>query len=68
MKQTSQTVSIEAPKFQEARFRIRGTAPFVQNKFSAKAKAQMKATQEAGSTSKKGKLRNKKDWRIITEH
>jgi hypothetical protein len=45
-------VTISPPNFQWAEFLIRGNAPYVQNKFSTKARQQMKATQEAGSTAK----------------
>lgn len=53
---------IQPPNFQIAEFRIRGTAPYVQNKFSAKAREAMKATQEAGQTGKKGKAKVPKDF------
>jgi hypothetical protein len=58
----SPTVTIEAPKLKVAVFRIRGTAPYVQNKFSEKAAEQMKEKQKAGSTSKKGAKREGKDF------
>ena len=56
-------VAIPAPKFQIAEFVIIGTSPFVQNKFSEKAKRTMMDTQEAGSVAKKGKKREGKDFR-----
>lgn len=46
------TLVIKEPKFEIARFKIVGTAPYVQNKFSQKAREQMRKTQEGGSTSK----------------
>ena len=55
-------VLITAPNFQVAEFLIRGDSPYVQNKFSAKAAAEMKAKQEAGSTAKKGAKREAKDF------
>lgn len=55
-------VAISAPNIQVAEFLIRGDAPYVQNKFSAKAAAEMKAKQEAGSTGKKGTKREPKDF------
>lgn len=55
-------VLITAPNFQVAEFLIRGDAPYVQNKFSAKAAADMKAKMEAGSTAKKGAKREPKDF------
>ena len=45
---------IEPPNFQVGLFRIRGNAPMVQNKFSEKAKADIKARHEQGEKGKKG--------------
>lgn len=59
-KQTA--VTIQPPRFQTAEFRIIGTAPYVQNKFSAKAREQMRTKQQAGSTSKKGAKKDPKDF------
>lgn len=56
------TVTIKAPNFDTIELLIRGTAPYVQNKFSAKARATMMATQEAGSTAKSKKVREPKDF------
>ena len=58
---------ITPPKFRTALFRIQGTAPYVQNKFSTKAKQMMHDTQEAGSTAKKGKKREPKDFQRCYE-
>jgi len=55
-------VVVTPPKLRELRFPIAGIAPYVQHKFSAKAKAMMRAKQEAGSTGKKGKQREAKDF------
>jgi hypothetical protein len=55
-------VNIAPPNFQTAVFKITGTAPLVINKFSQKAREQMKAKQEAGSQGKKGKAREPKDF------
>jgi hypothetical protein len=55
-------VSIPAPKFQVAEFVIIGTAPYVQNQFSQKAREMMKAKQQAGSVANKGKKRDPKDF------
>lgn len=60
-------VSISAPNFQTAEFHIRGIAPYVQNKFSAKMRQQMKQTQEAGSTAKKGSKREPKNFQEAYE-
>jgi hypothetical protein len=58
---------ITAPNFMTGVFTIRGITPYVQNKFSKKALEQMKATQEAGSTAKKGKRREPKDFKAMYE-
>jgi hypothetical protein len=55
-------VTVRAPRFEVAEFRIVGTAPYVQHKFSQKARQQMHETQVAGSTAKKGTKRNPKDF------
>lgn len=60
--QLEKQLAISAPKFQTAEFIIRGTAPYVQNKFSAKAMQQMKDAQEAGSTGKKNKKKEAKNF------
>jgi hypothetical protein len=59
---TQQQITIAPPNFQTAVFRIVGTAPYVQEKFSEKARRMMKEAQEAGSTAKKGKKREPKDF------
>ena len=64
---TAKTVTISPPNFQTGCFRIKGTAPYVQNKFSAKARQEMHGTQEAGSTSKKGKKKESKDFQACYE-
>lgn len=58
----STDVTITAPNFQTAVFTIVGTAPYVQNKFSNKARETIRETQEAGSTAKKGKKREGKNF------
>lgn len=59
----SSSVTIPAPNFQTALFVIEGNAPYVQNKFSEKAKQQMKEAQEAGSVGRsKKKNREGKDF------
>jgi len=55
-------VQILPPNLRTAEFTIIGTAPYVQNKFSAKAREQMKAVQEAGSTARGKKKREPKDF------
>ncbi len=56
------TLTIQPPNMQVAVFRIRGVAPYVQNKFSAKAREQMREKHEAGSTAKKNTKREAKDF------
>jgi hypothetical protein len=57
-----EAVQISRPNLKVARLRIRGTAPYCQNKFSAKALQIMKEQQEAGSTAKGKKKREPKDF------
>ena len=47
--------------------RIRGTAPYVQHKFSQKALDQIRATQEAGQQAKGKKVRKPKDFDEVFE-
>ena len=61
------TVVISPPKFEQAAIRIRGTTPFMQHKFSQKARAQIEATQRAGSVSKKGRKREPRDFEADCE-
>lgn len=65
--QKTERVEISAPNMQVAVFGIVGTAPYVQQRFSAKAQEQIKATQEEGPTSKKGKKREPKDFKKCYE-
>jgi hypothetical protein len=57
-----QAVRVTAPNFRTAEFKVIGTAPYVQLKFGEKARNMMRATQAAGSTAKKGKKREAKDF------
>jgi hypothetical protein len=59
---SSEAITIAPPKFEVAAFAIVGVAPYVQNKFSAKAREKMRRAQEAGSTAKKGSKREPKDF------
>lgn len=61
------TVAITAPNMVTVELRIKGTAPYVQNNFSAKARAMIRATQEAGSQSKSKKKREAKDFQECYE-
>lgn len=55
-------VNISAPKMKVLPIRIRGSAPYVSNNFSGEAKTQMEIAQSAGSTQKKGRKREPKDF------
>jgi hypothetical protein len=57
-------ISIAAPKVITATYRLTGNAPLVVNKFSAKAREQIRRTQEAGPQAKKGKIREPKDFQL----
>lgn len=59
---TKQAITIAPPNFETVSFLIEGTAPYVQNRFSAKAMEAIRETQEAGSTAKKGKRKEAKDF------
>lgn len=61
----SRSVSITAPKFEIAEFKIQGIAPLVINKFSQKAREQMLEKHKAGSVSKKGGKREAKDCDLL---
>lgn len=64
-KSTVESVSIKPPNFQTAVFRIVGTAPYVQNKFSQKAREQMKSTQQQGSTARSKRAKEPKDFEAL---
>lgn len=59
----AEEVKVHAPRFGMATFRIRGIAPYVQNKFSSRAKGELRESMEAGQTKKKGKARKPKDFK-----
>lgn len=58
----NQAVTITAPDMRVIELSIEGSSPLVINKFSAKAKEMMMATQMAGSTAKSKKNREAKDF------
>lgn len=60
-KSTSERVTISAPDMRTAIFEIRGTAPLVIHRFSQKIKRQIIAQMQLGSTSTKGKKKEKLD-------
>lgn len=57
-----ETVVIKAPAFQTAEFEIRGTEPYMQARFSAKAMNAMREKMEAGSTAKGKKAKAARDF------
>ena len=67
MTSTTKAVQISAPDFRSIQLTIRGTAPLVINRFSAKAMQQMQETQEAGSTARSKKIRQPKDFDALFE-
>src|SRR5690606_2198540 len=54
--QAQKTVQITAPKLKTLSLKIKGTAPFVQLRFSEKAMKQMADKMEAGSTARGKKV------------
>ena len=64
----AQVINIKAPDFRTITFRIKGTAPYMQNKFSAKAIETMIETQEAGTQAKSKKVREAKDFKAACHY
>jgi len=60
-------VVIQPPNIRTALFTLIGTSPYVQHKFSQKAREKMRRDQEAGSQRKKGVKREPKDFRAMYE-
>jgi hypothetical protein len=58
----AEMLTINPPNFKTAIFTIMGTAPYVQQAFSEKARNEIKAKQEKGSTANKGKTKEAKDF------
>jgi len=61
-KETGTTVTIKAPNFQTAKFKVVGLTPLVIHKFSEKSKNQIVQTQSEGSKAKGKKVREPKDF------
>jgi hypothetical protein len=61
MDMREQNVQIKAPNFGTAVFEIKGVAPLVIHRFSAKTKAQMKQKMETGKAASSKKNRDPKD-------
>lgn len=55
-------VTISPPKLSTVKYKIIGESPYMQLRFSEKAKHKMMATQMAGSTNKKGAKREPRDF------
>ncbi len=55
-------ITITPPKFDRAAIRIRGSAPYMQNKFSQKARVKIEETQRMGSRAKKGSKKEARDF------
>ncbi len=60
-------VAITPPNIQEAKFKIIGTAPLVQNKFSARVLEGMAKDQAAGPSAKKRTKREAKDFDLCSK-
>lgn len=58
----TEAIHINPPNIQMGELWIKGVSPLVVHKFSAKAKAQIRAKQEAGSLSNKNKKKESKDF------
>lgn len=58
----TEAITISPPNFQTMNFKLRGTAPYMQARFSAKAIQAMKAKHKAGSTANKGKKREPRNF------
>lgn len=63
----SQSVQIKAPNFGKAVFKIKGTAPLVVHRFSAKTKNEMKEKMERGDEKGKRRERTAKDTDVLFE-
>lgn len=61
-KEAQETVTIKAPSIARAKFKIVGTAPYVQLRFSEKAINAMKEKHEAGSQANKKKAKAARDF------
>lgn len=66
--QTKESVQISAPKIERVKFKIRGTSPYVQARFSAKAMQAMKDKMMGGTTSRGKKIREARDFHADFEN
>lgn len=62
MATATKEIAIEAPNVAKVVFKIIGTAPYVQHRMGVKITEQLMERQKAGSTAKKGKIREGKDF------
>lgn len=58
-------VKIERPKIRQAKITIKGISPYVQHKFSEKARKMMEDKQRAGSQANKNRKRDPKDFEQV---
>lgn len=63
----AKAITVRAPNIQTIELHMAGTSPYVQHKFSQKAKEQIMATQAAGSAAKSKKAREPKDFDKVCE-
>jgi hypothetical protein len=61
-KSEAKTIQISAPKLRTSKFKIIGTSPYVQHKFSAKATAEMMEKMAAGGTASKKRKRDARNF------
>ncbi len=59
---SSRVIVIQPPRFNTLAIEIEGTAPYLQSKFSAKARAGMRKKMEAGSTAKSKSKKEARDF------
>lgn len=62
MASKTETLVISAPNIRTIQFRIKGTSPYMQARFNHKAMQMMMDKMAGGSTSKKGKAREARDF------
>lgn len=62
VRSSSESVQIQAPRLRTVEFKLIGTAPYVQARFSQKAMNMMTEKHKLGSAGKKGKTREPRDF------
>lgn len=62
-----EVVQIPPPRMKLITLQLRGSVPLVQSRFSEKARQQMQADQEAGSTTRSKRKREPKDFKALYE-